>query len=124
MRAFTLLVMIPAIALAQAFPTDFPAGAVALESDALKKRVTGKTFRVKPADGVEYEILFQDSHAVVNIFGSRGVVSDSAPWRVEGSATCIDFTKLRPGCTEFRVVGDVLYSKRASNGEVVVMQPK
>ena len=121
----TLFLFLPSMAIAQgALTTEFPAGAVALDSAALKERMTGKTFAAKGADGVEFVVQYQQTHAHLNVYLPRGTISDSAPWRVEGSAICIDFLKVRGGCSEFRLVGDVLYTKRASNGEVVVMHPR
>ena len=125
MRLATWMLFLPAFALAQAsFPMEFPAGAVPLEPAALKQRLTGKTFWVKPAAGAEFQVQYQERDAYVNVYMPGNTVTDSAPWRVEGSAACIDFTKFRAGCSEFRLVGDVLYTKRVSNGEVVVMQPR
>jgi hypothetical protein len=123
-RACLIYVLFPMGALAQAsFPTDFPAGAQAIESEALRKRLAGNSFNVKPADGGEFRIQYQDTHAYLNLYTSRGTVNDTGTWRVQGSAVCIEWQRVKSGCSEFRLVGDVLYTKRASNGEVVAMQP-
>jgi len=125
MRACLLWFLFPAICLAQAFPTEFPAEAKALEPDVLKQRIAGKVFNVKAADGAEYRVEFKDTHAYLNIYMAGGrTVSDNGPWKAEGSSICIEFQRVKSGCSEYRLVGNTLYSKRASNGEVVVMEPK
>ena len=125
MRAWLIGVLFPLMAVAQApIHTEFPAGAVPLDPAALKQRVMGKSLGAKGSDGIEFVVQYGETHAVLNAHTPRGVIQDSAPWRVEGSAICIDFLKVRGGCSEFRLVGDVLYTKRASNGEVVAMQPR
>ena len=122
-RTCLTFVLFPIAAVAQAFPTDFPAGSQAIESEALKKRLAGKAFKIKPADGAEYLVDYQETRAHLSIYMPRGTVTDVGQWRVEGSSVCIDWQRVKSGCSEFRLVGDVLYTKRASNGEVVVMQP-
>lgn len=53
MRPFWLFVFVPVIALAQAAaPTEFPSDSMPLTPDALKERVTGKTFTFKPLIGM------------------------------------------------------------------------
>ena len=125
MRAALFVMCLPLIVVAQTtFPTDFPAGAVPFEADALKQRLTGKTFRSRGADGREFQVQYQDQYAYVDVYLPAGTMQDSGPWRVEGSSACVQWQKVKSGCSEFRLVGDVLYTKRASNGEVVVMTPK
>ena len=126
MRTWAILLLFPAMAAAQGIVTEFPAGAAALEPAALKQRVTGKSFAAKGSDGNEFVIQYGETHAHLTLFPPppRTPFTDSAPWRVEGSAICIEFTKVRGGCSAFRLLGDVLYTKRASNGEVVVMHPR
>ena len=49
MRPFWLFVFVPVIALAQAaMPTEFPSDSTPFTAEALKERVTGKTFTLKP----------------------------------------------------------------------------
>jgi hypothetical protein len=43
---------------------------------------------------------------------------------VEEGKVCAEMQKTGPSCSEMRIVNDVLYMKRASNGEVVALQPK
>jgi hypothetical protein len=120
-HALLLSLLLPTLAPAQpALQTEFPPAAAPLAPDALKQLLTGKVFTVNPASGPEMRLEYRDSYAYVNV-GNR---SDSGKWRVEGSAACIDWKVFPPGCSEFRLLGDVLYTKRASNGEVVVMRPR
>ncbi|WP_309680750.1 hypothetical protein [Polaromonas sp.] len=121
MRIFALLLLAPCCAIAQsAFPTAFPDGATPMTAEALKQRITGKVFTIIPAAGAQMRVQYQDTYAFVN----SGSFSDSGKWRVEGSSVCIDWQKIPGGCSEMRTVGDAIYTKRASNGEVVIMQPK
>ena len=63
---------------------------------------------------------YRGDFAFVNI----GNASDSGKWRVEGSSVCNDWRNLRPSCSEVRLLGDVMYVKRANNGEVIAVQSK
>ena len=121
MRISVTLLLAPVVAFAQAsFPTTFPGEATPFTSDALKARISGKTFTVKPAEGPEYRVQFQASHVYLDV----GSFQDSGPWKIEGSSVCMEFKRAKSGCSEFRMVGDLLYTKRASNGEVVIMRPQ
>lgn len=122
LRTFLVLALLaPTLALAQAsFPTVFPADAVPFEPEALKQRLAGKVFIMKPAAGAEIRLQYQDTNAYFNVGGA----SDSGKWRVDGSSVCVDWRRIAPGCSEMRRVGDTIYTKRASNGEVVVLQPQ
>ena len=121
MRMFSLLLLAPTFALAQLWvPTVFPSEAVPLTPEALKQRLAGKAFLVRPAAGAEMRLQYQETDALINIGNS----SDSGKWRVEGSSVCVDWQKFPPGCSEVRLVGDVMYTKRASNGEIVILQPR
>ena len=121
MRPFWLFVFVPVIALAQAtIPTEFPPEAVPFTPDALKERIAGRTFTFKPVAGDAVRIQYQETHAFFNV----GSASDSGKWRVEGSSVCYDWRKFPGGCSEHRKVGDLVYVKRFSTGEVVVLQPK
>jgi hypothetical protein len=120
-HALLLCLLLPTLAPAQpALQTEFPPAATPLASEALKKLLTGRTFLITPAAGAEMRLEYRDAYAYINI-GNR---SDSGKWRVEGSAACIDWQVFPAGCSEVRVAGDVIYTKRASNGEVVVMRPR
>ena len=121
MRTFLALMLAPAAALAQSsYPTDFPSGAEPLTQEALKHRLTGKTFVAKPTVGDEVRTEYQDTFAYINVGGT----SDSGKWRIEGSSICVEWRKIRPSCSEMRLAGDVLFVKRANNGEVMALVPK
>jgi hypothetical protein len=120
-HALLLCLLLPTLAPAQpTLQTEFPAAATPFEPDALKKLLTGRVFVMAPATGPEIRLEYRDSYAYVNI----GPRSDSGKWRVEGSSACVDWRVFPAGCSEFRALGDVVYAKRSSNGEVVVMQPR
>ncbi|MDO9075777.1 MAG: DUF995 domain-containing protein [Rubrivivax sp.] len=119
-HALLLCLLVPTLALAQpTLQTEFPKTAKPLESEALKKLLTGRTFLISQAAGSEMRLQYRDTYAYINI-GNR---SDSGKWRVEGSAACIDWQVFPAACSEVRVDGELIYTKRASNGEVVVMRP-
>lgn len=119
-QAVLSCLLLPLMALAQpALQTEFPKSAAPLETEALKKLLTGRSFLLTPAAGSPMRLQYRDSYAYLNI-GNR---SDSGKWHVEGSAVCIAWQVFPVGCSEIRVDGDTLYTKRASNGEVVVMRP-
>jgi hypothetical protein len=119
----TFLLM-PAIVLAQAsFPTEFPAGAVALEPEMLRQRLAGKSFNVKPAAGPEYRIQYKGEYAYLNVYHVRRPINCAGPWRVEGSLACMNWKDDQGGCSEFRLASDVLYRKVPGSGEVVAMLP-
>jgi len=114
-------VALPSIAAAQGFPTEFPAGSVPLEGEALRKRIEGQTYWVKPADGNEFRVQYLASKEVfLNIYFPGRTLSDTGTWRIEGSSVCVEWRQVKSGCTAHHLVGDQLYVKRASNGEVVV----
>ena len=121
MRPWWPFVFVPVIAFAQATtPTEFPPEALPFTPAGLKERMAGKTFTFKPvADGAA-RIQYQETCAFFNV----GSVSDTGKWRVEGSSVCYDWRKFPNGCSEHRSVGDLVYVKRYSTGEVVVLQPK
>jgi hypothetical protein len=121
MRRFFLLatVVAPLGVFAQAsFPTEFPGDSAPVDAAALKQLLSGKTFVGKPSSGSEFRVQYKDSHAFLNV----GSVSDSGPWRTEGSSVCNDWRTVRPSCSEMRVSGKTLYVKRANNGEIIRLQ--
>jgi hypothetical protein len=121
MWKFLALLLAPAAALAQApVPTAFPSESAPLAPEALKQRLTGKVFLANPVTGTPLRVEYRDVYAFVNV----GNFSDSGKWRVEGSSVCVDWKKAPASCSEARLAGDILYIKRASNGEIVAMQPK
>jgi hypothetical protein len=108
------------VAIAQpVFATEFPAAASPLSPEALTKLVADKVFKLKPATGPEIRVEYRGNWAYFN----AGNASDNGKWRIEGSAVCVEWKRIPPGCSEMRMVGDTLYTKRASNGEVLPLLP-
>jgi Protein of unknown function (DUF995) len=121
MRAFWLLSLAPSFVFAQAAaPTEFPAEATPIAAEALMELLVGKTFVLKPVAGDEVRLQYQSDFAYINI----GRASDSGKWRVDGSSVCYEWKKFPIGCSEHRQSGSVVYVKRYSSGEVVVLQSK
>ena len=121
MRILLAVLIAPTVAFAQpTFPTDWPNGAEVLSPDTLRQRLVGRSFVAKSVTGPDVRTEYQDTVAYINV----GSTSDSGPWRTEGSAVCNEWRKLRPACSEMRIVGDVLYVKRANNGEVMALLPR
>ena len=115
------VLLVPCLALAQpAMPTTFAADAEPLAPDALRERLAGKTFTFKPVVGDHVRLQFEPGHVYSNV----GSASDNGKWRTEHSTICIEFRKWPSSCTEARLVGDALYIKRVSTGEVVMLVPK
>lgn len=118
MRRFLLMFAGPTLALAQAaFPTEWPIGAESLAPDALRQRLIGNSFVAKSVTGPDVRTQYKESYVYINV----GNTSDSGEWRTEGSAVCVEWKQLRPSCSEIRLVGDLLYVKRANNGEVMAL---
>lgn len=110
--------LVPVVALAQAaFPTEFPAGATALEPVVLQQKLIGQVVHSVYASGAQVRVEYKADYAYLN----TGNFSDSGKWRVDGSQVCIDWAKLSKACFEVRGVGEALYAKRATNGEIVLM---
>jgi outer membrane protease len=103
-------------------PVDFPANAVSISADVLKVRLADRVFGAKMTDGKDWRWEWKaNGDIVLNISTSY---SDTGKWRTEDGKVCVVMTKSGPACSDMRLVGDVLYMKRASNGEVVGLLPK
>ena len=121
MRILLAFFFAPTLALAQAaFPTDWPSGAQPLAADTLRQRLVGKAFVAKSVTGPDVRTEYQEAYAYINV----GNANDSGTWRTEGSAVCNEWKRLRPACTEIRAVGELLYVKRANNGEIMPLLPR
>jgi hypothetical protein len=119
-RSLPALLVLPLCALAQsAVPTEFPADASSASAQALHEQISGKVFRVKPADGSSWRLEYKpNGYAFVDT--SSGF-RDSGRWRVEDGKLCADWHRANSGCGEVRLKGDSIYLKRLS-GEVVVLR--
>ena len=122
MKFFTLLsitLISAASAVAQtAIPTEFPADAVPLNAPDLTARLSEKVFVAKMTDGTDWRYQFKGGYLFFNI--SSGY-SDSGTWRIEGSSLCLNPKKTAASCSEMRSKGELLFIKRASNGEVATL---
>lgn len=121
MRSFIALLLVPLGALAQSvLPTEFPVDASAATAAGLRTLLAGNVFRVKPADGSSWRIDYKANGYAFLDTGSG--FRDSGVWRVEDGRLCTDWHRASSGCSEARVVGTSIYIKRASNGEVVLLE--
>ncbi len=123
MRCLPILLLgicLSAAAQPEAAPTAFPEGATPLTPAALSQKLSGQTYVSKPKTDAEVRIQYRGDYAYINV----GSASDSGKWRVEGSAICMEWRNFKHSCSEVRQVGDVLYVKRANNGEVMLMTVK
>ncbi len=121
MRILLTLLLAPTIAVAQSsFPTEWPSGSQPLSPDTLRQRLVGRAFVAKSVTGPDVRTEYEETFAFINV----GNASDSGTWRTEGSAVCNEWKKLRPACSEIRVLGETLYIKRANNGEIMTLLPK
>ena len=120
MRSLFVLLLLPLASLAQtAMPTEFPADALSANADDLRARISGKIFRVKPADGSSWRIEYK-ANGYAFIDTSNGF-RDTGTWRVEDGKLCSDWHKVNGGCSEVRIRGESIYLKRVSNGEVIAL---
>ncbi|QCB46284.1 hypothetical protein [Hydrogenophaga sp. PAMC20947] len=101
------------------FPTEYPAEATAIAGTDLTARLAGKVFTVKSATNGNWRLEF-DNRGYVFVDTDQGF-RDNGPWLVEGEKWCTKLPKAGDNCSELYAVGNVLYYKRARNGEVVPM---
>ena len=121
MRIVLALLFVPGLAVAQvAFPTEWPNGAHPLSPAELRQRLVGRSFVAKSLTGPDVRTQYQETYAYINV----GSTSDSGTWKTEGSAVCNEWQRLRAACSEIRLVGEVLYVKRANNGEIMALVPQ
>ncbi|MBA4256200.1 MAG: hypothetical protein C0445_10035 [Polaromonas sp.] len=119
-RYVVVLAFFHAVAWAQypPFPTAFPDGARVLEPAETRQWLTGKVAHMTYANGAQVRVEYKERYAFLN----TGAAADSGTWRVEAGQVCIDWQRFPPGCFDVRAVGDVMYAKRATNGEIVRME--
>lgn len=114
--------LLPLSLLAQSTPpTEFPADARPIDAAGLRQHLAGKVFTVKPADGTTWRLEYQESGFA---FFDLGTYRDSGKWWTEDSKLCSEWKKTPLSCSEARLVGDIIYAKRASTGEVISLIPK
>lgn len=101
-------------------PQAFPEGVTVPTASALKAALAGRVFRATYANGAAVRYEYRGDYLYVNTAQWR----DSGTWRVEDGKMCVDFRGTFPsGCAEARMLGDALWFKRATTGEVVQLVP-
>lgn len=102
----------------------FPPEAQALDAQALKARLSGRSFTVYPPSGGRWDTTYAaDSRFTLRLpSGVTGV----GRWRTEeGSRVCVDYERDFPsGCSEVREKAGQLYLKRGATGEVFLLEPR
>jgi len=103
-------------------PTEFPPGAQTPTAAQLTERLTGQTYYAHLTNGVTWRMQYNNAgYMFVDVSpGGR----DTARWRAEEGRTCYEFQRAGPSCAEFRLVGDRLYLKRGTTGEVLALEKK
>jgi hypothetical protein len=102
-------------------PEEPPADSQQIAGEALRTRVSGKTFKFAAPGTPVTSRLQYNANGYVFLNVSTGM-SDSAAWRIEGSQLCADWRKIPASCSEMRVKGDLLFAKRA-NGTWATLTP-
>ncbi len=101
-------------------PKDFPAGARTPSAAELTTLLRGKSFDAVASNGSSYRTQYAgDANGVIVFFSGR---SDSGTWRAEDGRACYTFKTIPSTCSDYRLVGQDLYLKRA-NGDVVRVTP-
>lgn len=96
--------------------TTFPPDAAPVTADALRQRLVGQSFTAKMSNGNQMRLQFREDFVYVN----SGPTNDSGRWRTDGGQLCIDWNRIPgSGCSQARMVGNVVYITRVSNGEVM-----
>jgi len=101
-------------------PKDFPAGARTPSAAELTTLLRGKSFDAVASNGSTYRTQYAANANGVTVFFSGR--SDNGTWRAEEGRVCYTFETIPSTCSDYRLVGQDLYMKRA-NGEVVQTTP-
>ena len=118
MRLSALLLPLLLAACAATAPParEFPAGARAPSAAELSALLRGKsTSAPLPNGGNVLADYAADSDSLRAFAAGR---SDTGTWRAEDGRVCYQFKVFNSSCTEIRLLGQDIYSRRA-NGEVV-----
>lgn len=102
-----------------ALPTEYPPQATGLKGEEISNQMAGKVFTVKTMASGTWRLEF-NSRGYLFLDTDSGY-SDTGTWRVEDNQWCANLKKTGGGCSELRAVGEVLYYRRGTNGEVVSM---
>ncbi len=121
-HALWSLLLISGVAWAQATPGEEPpADSQPIAGDALRARIAGKVFKFTAPGTPVTSRLQYNANGYVFLNVSTGL-SDSAPWRIEGSQLCAAWNRIPASCSEMRTKGDLLHAKRA-NGTWATLTP-
>ncbi len=130
MKLFTHLVMSSCCAIAAGcatpqpeVPKEFPPAAQPIGAQALKERLSGRSFTARQANGFGWEIRYA-ADGRFTMWTNSGH-SDRGRWRTEDNRACLEFEGSFPsGCSAMRASPDRLYLKRGSTGEVMALDAK
>jgi predicted small secreted protein len=102
---------------------DFPPDAQTLSAQALKDRLSGRSFTVRLASGGSADLDYgADGRYRIRLSSGE---SDQGRWRAEDGRTCVTYEGRFPsGCSAVRATADRLYTQRASTGEVLLLIPR
>lgn len=100
-------------------PTEYPADAKPVPESEIATRLSGKVYTVKTISSGNWRFEFAKNGYVY--LDTESGYRDTGTWRAEGGKWCANFQKTGDSCAELYAVGEVLYYKRARNGEVVAM---
>lgn len=122
----TTLALTLTLVAATSAPADerasFPADAAAPGAEALHARLAGQVFRTTDAKGLAWRLEYSRlGHLFVDI--GTGF-QDDGPYRVEGSQVCVTLRRSGSSCSEYRLHQDAVYLRRASNGEILKLNPQ
>jgi hypothetical protein len=102
---------------------EFPPDATPIGAQALKDRLSGRSFTVRLAGGGAADLNYgADGRYSIRLSSGE---SDQGSWRTEESRVCVTYKGHFPsGCAQVHATADRLYSKRANTGEVLLMIPR
>jgi hypothetical protein len=104
-------------------PKNFPPDAQPVGAEALKERLSGRSFTARQANGFGWEIRYA-ADGRFSMWTNNGN-SDRGRWRTEDSRVCLAFEGSFPsGCSVMRASPSRLYLKRGSTGEVMALEAK
>jgi hypothetical protein len=100
-------------------PTEFPPGAQPVTAAQISERLKGQTFKSTLSNGVVWRMEHNNSGYMFADISTGG--RNTAKWHAEDGRACYEFRLSPVACSEVRLVGDKLYLKRSSTGEVIAL---
>ncbi len=101
----------------QASPSSFPKGTVPVSADALNRMLPGKVFKLKFLNGQTLRVEFNKNGYVFNNWSNGS--TDSGKWQAEDGKVCVQYTRSRPGCHDYRLLGEQLWVRYGTGNDVV-----